>query len=178
MTRTLIKSFFLLSKLIHTRTRTYSTGYDTYLFARPQLYQLMLSRIPSEKIVMNRKVLTFEQNALGVMIRCNEGSQYHGDVLVGADGAYSSVRQTLYKKMVVKGLLPKSDNESLNLGFITMVGVTQPLDSKRYPCLNENEVNFSQVVGGQNLSVSERLTMRYNIFQIVSNVIPPRVDYS
>lgn len=113
----------------------------------------MLARIPTEKVLVNKKVLSMEQNQLGVMIRCADGTQYHGDILVGADGAYSSVRQALYKKLEAKGALPKSDSESLALGFITMIGVTRALDPEKYPVLKEPVVNFSQVIGGQFLSV-------------------------
>ncbi|KAG0004562.1 hypothetical protein BGZ65_000127 [Modicella reniformis] len=128
------------------------TGYDTYVFPRPELHQLMLERVPVEKVLVNKKVLSMEQNQLGVMIRCADGTQYHGDILVGADGAYSSVRQALYKKLDAKGSLPKSDTESLALGFITMVGVTHALDPEKYPCLKETVVNFSQVIGGHYMS--------------------------
>ncbi|KAG0236607.1 hypothetical protein BGX31_003863 [Mortierella sp. GBA43] len=128
------------------------TGYDTYVFARPELHEMMLAHVPAEKVLVNKKVLSLEQNQLGVMIRCADGTQYHGDILVGADGAYSSVRQSLYKKLEAKGALPKSDSESLALGFITMVGVTRPLDPEKYAALKEPVVNFSQVIGGQFLS--------------------------
>ncbi|KAF8936834.1 hypothetical protein BGZ58_003639 [Dissophora ornata] len=128
------------------------TGYDTLVFARPQLHELMLSRVPAEKVLMNKKVLSIEQNQLGAMIRCNDNTQYHGDIIVGADGAYSGVRQALYKRLEAKGMLPKSDAESLEAGFITMVGTTDPLDPQRYPCLKEPVVDFSVVIGGQHLS--------------------------
>ncbi|KAI7824105.1 hypothetical protein BC939DRAFT_450580 [Gamsiella multidivaricata] len=128
------------------------TGYDTFIFARPRLYEVMFDRVPAEKVFMNRKVLALEQNHLGVMIRCNDGSQYHGDILIGADGAYSSVRQALYKKMLAKNVLPKSDNESLAPSFVTTVGVTDPVDPEKYPALRESTVNFSQVIGGQLMS--------------------------
>ncbi|KAF9355375.1 hypothetical protein BGX34_010500, partial [Mortierella sp. NVP85] len=128
------------------------TGYENRVFARPELYELLLARVPAEKVLMNKKVLSIEQNTLGAMIRCADGTQYHGDIIVGADGAYSSVRQALYKKLDAKGALPKSDLESLSLGFITMVGVTRPMDPEKYPILKEGEVNFSQVIGGQYLS--------------------------
>ena len=95
-----------------------------------------------------------EQNALGVMIRCNDGSTHHGDILVGADGAYSGVRQGLYKNLTKKKLLPKTDSEDLELGYIVMVGVTDPLDDNKYPELKDTHTHFRQVLGDKSIAVS------------------------
>ncbi|KAF9193304.1 hypothetical protein BGZ50_007564 [Haplosporangium sp. Z 11] len=123
------------------------TGYPALVFARPDLYDLMLSRVPKEKILMNKKLLSIEQNALGVMIRCSDNTTYHGDILIGADGAYSGVRQSLYKKMSEKNVLPKSDSTDMELGYIAMVGVTEPQDPKKIPELLESKTNFRLVLG-------------------------------
>ncbi|KAF9948642.1 hypothetical protein BGZ70_002138 [Mortierella alpina] len=127
-------------------------GYPAVVFARPQLYDLLISKIPPKKIIMNKKILSLEQNTLGVMIRCADGSNHHGDILVGADGAYSGVRQGLYKNLTKKKLLPKSDNEDLDLGYVVMVGVTDPLDEDKYPELKDAHTHFRQVLGDKNIA--------------------------
>ncbi|KAF9573884.1 hypothetical protein EC968_007842 [Mortierella alpina] len=124
-----------------------TTGYDSIVFTRAELHALLSSKVPSSKITMGKKIMSLEQNQLGVMIRASDGETDHGDILVGADGAYSGVRQALYKKMEKRGELPDNDKEDLRAGFICMVGTTGPLDLEKYPDLKSDIAKFTQVVG-------------------------------
>ncbi|KAG0266143.1 hypothetical protein BG011_003130 [Mortierella polycephala] len=139
-----------LKKIATMRTKKYEAvaGYPALVFARPDLYNLLLAKVPAEKMVMGKKVIALEQSESGAMIRCSDGSTYHGDILVGADGAYSAVRQSLYKHMEKKKELPKSDSENLALGYISMVGTTGSLDPLKYPQLKDPECHFAQVIDG------------------------------
>ncbi|KAG0376821.1 hypothetical protein BGX24_007164 [Mortierella sp. AD032] len=112
---------------------TESVGYDRILFARPELYSMLFKQIPKDKIHMSKKVLSFQQNHEGVMLRFGDNSTIHGDILVGADGAHSAVRQHLYKTLDKQGLLPRSDNVEMTRGYISLVGTTDSLDPDRYP---------------------------------------------
>ncbi|KAG0226925.1 hypothetical protein BGX31_007146 [Mortierella sp. GBA43] len=124
-----------------------ASGYENLLFARPRLYSLMIEQIPPEKISLSKRVLRIENKEDKVIIHCADNSQHEGDILVGADGAYSGVRQSLYKEMDAKGLLPKSDSEQLSIGFVSMVGVATPKNPERYPQLNDKRSYYSQVLG-------------------------------
>lgn len=115
--------------------------------ARSDLYALLLSKIPSEKIHMSKKIMSIQQNVEGVMIRCADNTHYHGDILIGADGAYSGVRQSLYKQLHQQGLLPAEDKEDMPLAYLCMVGTTQPLDSEKYTALKEKHCDFVTVLG-------------------------------
>ncbi|KAF9320142.1 hypothetical protein BG003_007123 [Podila horticola] len=123
------------------------TGYDTLFFSRPELYELLLSKIPPSKFHMSKKVKSIQQNDEGVMVRCSDNTHYHGDILIGADGAYSGVRQSLYKQLDQKGLLPAKDNEELTMAYLCMVGMAGPLDPVKYPLLKEPRAHFSTVLG-------------------------------
>ncbi|KAF9582727.1 hypothetical protein BGW38_010840, partial [Lunasporangiospora selenospora] len=123
------------------------SGYDFLMFARPDMHNLLLSQVPEEKIMYSKRVLSIQQNEHGVMIRCADGTSHHGDILVGADGAYSGVRQSLYKNLQNADKLPKSDRENLSMGYISMVGMSSPLDPEKYPVLKEPFSNFSRVIG-------------------------------
>ncbi|GJJ68652.1 hypothetical protein EMPS_00998 [Entomortierella parvispora] len=122
-------------------------GYDFFNFSRPKFHQLLLSKIPAEKIHYNKKVMSMIQNKEGVMIRCADGTTYHGDILVGADGAHSGVRKGLYQTLEQQNLLPASDATELSKGFLAMVGTTDPMDPEQYPFLKSQASNFSQVIG-------------------------------
>ncbi|KAF9991162.1 hypothetical protein BGZ75_004647 [Mortierella antarctica] len=124
-----------------------TTGYDSIVFTRAELHDLLSSKVPSSKITMGKKIMSLEQNHLGVMIRAADGETYHGDILVGADGAYSGVRQAMYKKIEKRGELPDNDKEALQVGFICMVGTTGSLDPEKYPDLKSDVAKFTQVVG-------------------------------
>ncbi|KAF9578771.1 hypothetical protein BGW38_005272 [Lunasporangiospora selenospora] len=122
-------------------------GYDRLLFARPLLYDLLLSKIPKERIHFSKKVASTRQDDKQVTIECEDGTSYTGDMLVGADGAYSVVRQSLYKELAEKGTLSQNDSQSLEKGYICLVGTTDPLDLEKYPGLDRPEADSSLVVG-------------------------------
>ncbi|KAF9386806.1 hypothetical protein CPC16_007370 [Podila verticillata] len=122
------------------------TGYKALFFSRPDLYNFLLSKIPPSKIFMSKKILSILQNDEGVMIRCSDNTHYHGDILIGADGAYSGVRQSMYKQMDELGLLPAVDKEDMSVGYICMVGTTGPLDPEKYPALKDSRCHFATIL--------------------------------
>ncbi|KAG0017929.1 hypothetical protein BGZ81_010466 [Podila clonocystis] len=122
------------------------TGYRTYLFTRPDFFDLLLSKIPPTRIFMGKKITSIQQNAAGVLIRCVDETNYHGDILVGADGAHSAVRQSLYKQMDEQGLLPKEDKKEMPMVFLSMLGITKPLDPKKYPALEDTTRTYFSTV--------------------------------
>ncbi|KAG0231042.1 hypothetical protein BGX31_005654 [Mortierella sp. GBA43] len=122
-------------------------GYESFIFARPRLYELLLSQVPPNKISLGKKVLRTREKDNKVHIFCSDNTSYEGDILIGADGAYSGVRQSLYKQMDDKGLMPSVDLENFSIGFVSMVGVAQPKDPEKYPQLKDPFSHFSVVVG-------------------------------
>ncbi|KAI1291305.1 hypothetical protein EDD11_009020, partial [Mortierella claussenii] len=123
------------------------TGYDDLIFERPKLYELLFKQIPSSKVSLGKKVLRTEEKEGRVFIHCSDNTTYEGDILVGADGAYSGVRQSMYKQLDQKGLLPKSDQEELSVASVTMVGVAAPTDLDKYPQFKDNFAHFTTVRG-------------------------------
>ncbi|KAF9392199.1 hypothetical protein CPC16_003510 [Podila verticillata] len=124
------------------------TGYDNVICSRPMLYDLLLSKVPSTNIHMNSKVVSLCQDNDGVTVQCSDGTTYRGDILIGADGAYSTVRQSLYESLEKDGKLPETDKEGLGMPkYICMVGTTQPLDPAKYPGLEDDITHFSTCLG-------------------------------
>lgn len=115
------------------------------MFSRPQVYDLLLRQIPPERIHFGKKVLTMDQGGNGVIIRFSDRSEAEGDILVGADGAYSAVRQGLYEKLKKANKLPASDAVPLPFSTVCLVGQTILLTVEEFPDLaleNSRLINF------------------------------------
>ncbi|KAF9987525.1 hypothetical protein BGZ75_000518 [Mortierella antarctica] len=122
-------------------------GYERVCLPRPELCDLMLAQVPADKIQFGKKVLSLQQNENGAMLRFADGSTHHGDIIIGADGAYSGVRQSLYKELSVKNELPKADSEGLSLNYLCMLGTSDPMDPVKYPKLNDHSSHLTQIMG-------------------------------
>ncbi|KAF9434845.1 hypothetical protein BGZ76_007331 [Entomortierella beljakovae] len=123
-----------------------SIGYDAITFSRPDFYNLLLSRVPKEKIHYSKKAASIEQTQDKAILRCTDGTSYEADILIGADGAYSVVRQNIFDSLQKEGKLIKSDLEQLDLGYTCLVGTSSPLDPERYPQLKDERSHFSVVI--------------------------------
>ncbi|KAG0029726.1 hypothetical protein BGZ82_007787 [Podila clonocystis] len=100
------------------------------------------------------------QDEDGVTIRTADKKFYHGDILVGADGAYSAVRQSLYKSLKAKEALPAVDDVPLPFDCVCLVGQTEPMDPEEFPGLKLPDTQFNFVVGDQEYSWSTITTKR------------------
>ncbi|KAG0025899.1 hypothetical protein BGZ82_009789 [Podila clonocystis] len=125
-------------------------GGDDFLMARPDLYDLLLRQIPKENLHLGKRVLSFEQNQAGVTIRCSDNSTQLGDILVGADGAHSAVRQHLFRVLKESGKLPETDDIDLPFSTVCLVGQSRPLDPEEYPLLKLPHSAFNAMLGFDN----------------------------
>ena len=133
--------------LFASRTRC---NYAQYVISRPDLYNILWVQIPRANILLGKKILDFQQSRKGVRIECSDKTVYHGDILVGADGAYSAVRQQLYKGLKAANKLPSSDDVGLPFGCICLVGQTTVLNPNEYTALKANICDFNSVLGSEN----------------------------
>ncbi|KAF8926152.1 hypothetical protein BGZ52_005991, partial [Haplosporangium bisporale] len=123
------------------------SGTPELLLSRPELYELLLRQVPSEKIHMGKKVLWYIQDEEGVTIRTWDKQFYHGDILVGADGAYSAVRQSMFKELKSQRKLPKSDDVPLPHSCVCLVGQTEVLNPEEFPDLQHPHSQSRSVLG-------------------------------
>ncbi|KAG0339380.1 hypothetical protein BG000_002241 [Podila horticola] len=125
------------------------TGY--YSFARPDLHDLLWRHTPRENIHLGKKIINYDDDSEGVLVRCADGSSYRGHILVGADGAYSAVRQHMFKAIKAKRPLPPSDDVAPPFGCICLVGQTEVLDPEDFPRLKSETCDANSVLGVENM---------------------------
>ncbi|KAF8947927.1 hypothetical protein BGZ47_007323 [Haplosporangium gracile] len=113
------------------------TGYKQYIISRPVLYDLILQNVPSHRLLFKKRVLMISEHKDKVRIQTGDNCIYEGDILVGADGAYSAVRQRLYETLKGEGRLPDSDQKDLPFSCTCLVGQTRPLDPTEFPIVQE-----------------------------------------
>ncbi|KAF8947929.1 hypothetical protein BGZ47_007325 [Haplosporangium gracile] len=125
------------------------SGENQYIVSRPLLYNILLKQVPPHKIQFGKRVLVAKEteDKQRVTIQTADNSVYEGDILVGADGAYSAVRQRLYEGLQKEGKLPKSDQEELPFSCTCLVGQTQVLDLEEFPQLKDPLYPFISTLG-------------------------------
>ncbi|KAG0225385.1 hypothetical protein BGW42_004455 [Actinomortierella wolfii] len=64
------------------------------------LQQILLNRLPRERVLDKQKVVQVTQTPHRVDVKCSDNSIHTGSILVGADGYDSIVRRLLYEGMV------------------------------------------------------------------------------
>ncbi|KAG0042622.1 hypothetical protein BGZ83_000242, partial [Gryganskiella cystojenkinii] len=122
-------------------------GADLFIVARPALHALLEKHIPQERIHMNKKIVSIHQNDHHVKVECVDGSVFEGDLLVGADGAYSTVREEMFKDLKQRGKLPEEDDVPLPYNCVCLVGQTKPLDVETFPELKSQLCAFNSMCG-------------------------------
>ena len=87
-----------------------------------------------------------DQRQEGVAIQCTDKSEFYGDILVGADGVNSGVRQSLYWQMAQDNLLPSSDLREMTKGYLILAGVTRSLSPSDHPGLDSPSSNATTII--------------------------------
>ena len=128
-----------------------STTFKTGIIPRPDLYDLLLRQIPKENIHFGKTVYNFDQDKKSVLVRCADATKLYCDILIGADGAYSRVRKTLYRSLEGNNVLPASDNAPLPFKAVCLTGETGPLDPEEFPDLKDELCKDYSIVGTKNM---------------------------
>ncbi|KAG0293589.1 hypothetical protein BGZ96_002634 [Linnemannia gamsii] len=122
-------------------------GYGQYIVTRPRLHELFLKLIPPQKIHFGKHVQSISENSDKVTILTTDNGIYEGDIIVGADGAYSAVRKSMYEQLKAKGILPDSDQEDLPFSCTCLVGQTKVLDPDVYTIIKKPVGQFFTILG-------------------------------
>ncbi|KAG0363527.1 hypothetical protein BGZ54_008123 [Gamsiella multidivaricata] len=122
-------------------------GWPNYIISRPALLDILLSLVSRERIHLSKRVLSQYETGDGVIIRTSDNKVHHGNILVGADGAYSGVRQSLYEHLNKKGLLSVSDKMPLKYSSISLVGQTRPLSEEMFAHIDDDICRYECTLG-------------------------------
>ncbi|KAL8500707.1 hypothetical protein ACS0TY_020333 [Phlomoides rotata] len=68
----------------------------TQIICRMELQRILLNAVGDDKVINNSKVVDFVSDAHKVTVFLEKGEKHEGDILVGADGIRSMVRQKLF----------------------------------------------------------------------------------
>lgn len=142
-----------------------SFGSNGYIIPRKVLHNILVSRLERQNIVMGKRVLTYIPGNRYVTVKCSTGDLITCDILVGADGVFSAVRQNLYEELDAKGFLPPKDSEDVVLSTVRLVGQTIPLDPEEFPAVKDENCHFVRIIGDDKpYSVSDICILMYLCF--------------
>jgi 2-polyprenyl-6-methoxyphenol hydroxylase-like FAD-dependent oxidoreductase len=71
-------------------------GHLTVSIHRADLVHALAGALPAEALHLGKRLVDFAASADGVSARFEDGSEARGDVLIGADGIHSAVRERLF----------------------------------------------------------------------------------
>lgn len=76
-----------------------------------------------------------------------DDSTFKGDILVGADGAYSAVRHQMFEDLKSQGKLTQADLRKSEKGYICLVGTAAALDHVMFPGVGDSKSEGTLLVG-------------------------------
>lgn len=112
------------------------TGYPFVVMERQEILQVLYAGIKDKSRLLARNgAVSFSENDEGVIVTCEDGTVYKGDVLVGADGIHSKVREFMYDKLEETSLKQKvqKTRRELSAEFTCVFGNTEKVPGITIP---------------------------------------------
>jgi 2-polyprenyl-6-methoxyphenol hydroxylase-like FAD-dependent oxidoreductase len=92
--------------------------------------KILYDGIPDKsKIHTSKRVLNVDHSNSGVVVHCQDGSKYSGDIVVGADGIHSVIRPLMLQ--YIESWNPgstKHDRNSISAEYSCIFGLGEPVD--------------------------------------------------
>ncbi|KAK5132877.1 hypothetical protein LTR08_008397 [Meristemomyces frigidus] len=96
---------------------------------REAVLQVLADHIrDKDRILLTKRVRSIQHRADGVVVACEDGTSYHGDVVVGSDGVYSRVRQEMWRTAneTSPGEISQREQESMTAEYKCLFGISEP----------------------------------------------------
>jgi 2-polyprenyl-6-methoxyphenol hydroxylase-like FAD-dependent oxidoreductase len=104
-------------------------GYSNCFLTRRDLLKVLHDHVLDKSMVKtSKRVSKIEHSESGVVAYCEDGSEYHGDIIVGADGVHSTVRRFMqeYIEEVHPGKA-KKDMTAISAEYNCIFGLGDPV---------------------------------------------------
>lgn len=137
-------------------------GAQQYTVSRSELLQLLWRQLPPDSIHLGKQVFTYHQNDKFVEIKFIDGTKYYGHVIVGADGAYSAVREHMFLYLSNRDKLKSSDATPLPFSSVCLVGQTEVLDPNEFPSVKAEHSETASMQGSSNLCTWQTFVTKEN----------------
>lgn len=129
-------------------------GFPHYQMHRADLLGALVAALPAERIRLGRRLVGIEQDAEGVRARFAGGQRVRADVLVGADGIHSAVRQAVFGAdqarftgcVAYRGVVPAQRLEHLGLEVTAQIWLGPGRHFVHYFIRGRRLVNFVAVI--------------------------------
>ncbi|UPK90661.1 hypothetical protein LCI18_001596 [Fusarium solani-melongenae] len=106
-------------------------GYPITFLDRQMVLQMLYENIRDKsKVLTNKHVYKVDLMGDGVVVKTQDGSTYHGDILVGADGIHSAVRGEMWRiaNKMSPGWFPNNEHNSVPCDYGCIFGISDPCD--------------------------------------------------
>ncbi|KAL9561360.1 hypothetical protein ACKAV7_014715 [Fusarium commune] len=106
------------------------SGYDARTIGRQEFLQLMYDRLPdSSKVLEGARVEDIIAEGSTVRLILTDGREFTGDLVVGADGVHSKVRELMWDmaNKAVPGMVPLEEKQSIKTAYSAMIGLSTPV---------------------------------------------------
>ncbi|KAF4637218.1 hypothetical protein G7Y89_g864 [Cudoniella acicularis] len=105
-------------------------GYFSGIMERQTFLQRLFEQLEDKsKVHLNKKVVSFNHDKEHVRVQCYDGSEFVGDIVVGADGIHSRTRQEMQRfaeEAGPQGMMDK-DKTSITAQYNAFFGISEPL---------------------------------------------------
>ncbi|KAF5231688.1 hypothetical protein FANTH_13294 [Fusarium anthophilum] len=103
-------------------------GYPTIFIDRQMLMQVLYNKLESKASVhAGQKVVSVLELDNGIQVTTNKGKVFEGDILVGADGIYSTVRKEMWR-IVSPGYFPTDEWSNVPCYYKCIFGISRPIE--------------------------------------------------
>ena len=111
-----------------------SLGYTPAIFERQKFLQSLYEQLKDKsKVHLNKRVTAVKYRTDSILVRCEDGTEYIGDVVVGADGIHSKVRREMQRHAEETGPpgLMDNDKNCITSEYNCFFGVSEPIPELR-----------------------------------------------